>query len=131
MMRSLKSLMRWSLNINIIRKICRILLLYFNIRGSSFLRHKFSHLIPIPRSEVVITSTLFGSKLLVDIRDHIGRYIFLHGLYEEGMMMILRKILRRGDIFIDVRAYIGDIACIVSHFVGKNGLVIAIEPSYD
>lgn len=37
--------------------------------------------------------------------------------------------LRKGDVFIDVGAHIGKYTILVAKIVGKEGLVIAIEPN--
>lgn len=76
----------------------------------------------------VETDTLFGSKILVNARDIVGRYIYYFGMWEPNLTSWISERLREGDIFVDVGANLGYYSLLASKLVGKDGKVIAIEP---
>lgn len=50
-------------------------------------------------------------------------------VHEEMEFLFLKNILKRGDVFVDVGAHLGCYTIPAAKIVGKEGLVIAIEPS--
>src|SRR5580692_1313109 len=50
--------------------------------------------------------TAFGSRIGIDFRDTIQRYIFFFGIWEPVITRYVTGALRPGDIFIDVGANI-------------------------
>jgi len=59
--------------------------------------------------------------------QYIGRAIGLAGEYCEGRNAMLRQIVQKGDIVVDVGAYIGATTLPMAKAVGPDGAVIAIE----
>jgi len=49
--------------------------------------------------------------------------------YEPHVVAVMRRLLRTGDIFLDVGANVGVHSCLGSQLVGEKGLVIAVEAS--
>jgi FkbM family methyltransferase len=76
----------------------------------------------------VKTDTVFGSTVLVNAKDIVGRYIYYFGIWEPNLTFWVSERLREGDIFVDVGANLGYYSLLASKLVGKNGTVIAIEP---
>lgn len=62
-----------------------------------------------------------------DDRD-IGKHIQVTGEYEPHVTAVMRNLLRRGHVFIDVGANIGYFTNLAAHIVGSDGFVLAIEP---
>lgn len=62
--------------------------------------------------------------------DCAGMIVFSHG-YEPLITKLLLRLLKQGDIFVDVGAHAGRYALLTSHKVGSKGLVIALEPIPD
>jgi FkbM family methyltransferase len=71
----------------------------------------------------------FGFFEIRNCRELIQRNIYFLGYYEFRETRLIKRYLRRGDLFIDVGANIGWFAVLASHIVGPNGKVIAFEPS--
>lgn len=51
-----------------------------------------------------------------------------YGVYEIGVVNAIKKLLKKGDTFIDVGANIGYMSCIAMGVVGKTGQVHSFEP---
>jgi FkbM family methyltransferase len=81
-------------------------------------------------NRTVICSVLGNRRLIVDpSQDEYQRRIFLTGDYETGTLYFMEQVLRPGDIFIDAGANLGLMTIHASHLVGKQGAVVAFEPS--
>lgn len=66
-----------------------------------------------------------------DLRDSVQQQLFLRGEWEPTISSTIRKILRPGDVFVDVGANIGYYSLLASHRVGNGGAVLAFEPLPD
>jgi FkbM family methyltransferase len=93
------------------------------------IRYRLCRWLVPPIHGFIICPAYYGIDFLIDSRDWIGKGIYYFGEYEAGTIFVLKNHLRRGDIFLDVGANIGDISCIASRFVGVEGSVYAIEPN--
>jgi len=120
-----------SIRMQISRKVSYLLLQYVNIGVSRYIRHKLCKLLlPLPNG-LVICPTPYDINLLVDPKDLVGKYIYYFGEWEPGTLWVLRNYLNKGDVFLDVGAYIGSISCAASRLVGNQGFIYSIEPSSD
>ena len=72
-----------------------------------------------------------GGKLRVDGSSQTGRIVYATGTYEPATTRIVRKVLRRGDLMVDVGANIGFFCIVAARSVGPGGRVVAFEPSAD
>ena len=83
-------------------------------------------------AQPVICSTAHGFKMLLnparDALRGIEPTIFLTGTYETGTLHVFRKILRRGDVVIDIGANIGLMSLYAAKLVGKAGEIMSFEP---
>lgn len=70
-----------------------------------------------------------GHKIIVDPIKAKGleETIYYTGTYEPGTLAIFKKVLSKGDIFVDVGANIGSTVIPAAKAVGKKGSVIAFE----
>jgi len=119
-----------NIRFQISRKISYFLLHYHRFRYALYLRDKLCRwLVPPPQGPMVCPHYL-DIELLVDPIKGKGleEDIYYFGVYEAGTISVIRKILKEGDIFVDVGANIGSISCLASRFVGKKGHVFAFEP---
>lgn len=70
-----------------------------------------------------------GQFEILNCREHIQQSIFFLGYYEIRESRLARRLLRAGDIFIDIGANLGWFSILAAKQVGKHGKVIAFEPS--
>ncbi len=64
----------------------------------------------------------------VDIASCLGYPLLKDGVYESGMVQVIKTYLKPGDIFVDLGANEGYFTTIASQIVGNTGKVIAVEP---
>ena len=72
-------------------------------------------------------NTKYGFKIYADTMDFIQRAIFNFGFWEPDVSAAISKMLKPGDLFVDVGANIGYYTLLASRKVGQSGEVIAIE----
>jgi FkbM family methyltransferase len=72
-------------------------------------------------------NTYFGAELLCDPNDLIQRSILNFGVWEPNISYWIGRILRPGDVCIDVGANIGYDTLLASSAVGAAGKVVSIE----
>lgn len=82
-------------------------------------------LAPTPSVELI---NIDGFYVEIDHALEFNRYIY-YNLYEEHLIALLKKVLRKGDIFFDPGTNIGYITAIASSLAGETGKVFAFEPS--
>lgn len=81
-----------------------------------------------PSRELVCT-TQHGVYLIVNpAADPYQKGIFETGTYEPGLLALMSRLLRAGDVFVDVGANIGLMSLVASRLVGSTGYVYAFEP---
>jgi FkbM family methyltransferase len=70
-----------------------------------------------------------GFHMLADTTDVPGRALATAGIWEHYVVAELRRLLRPGDVFVDVGANIGYYTLLASRLVGPRGHVYALEPA--
>lgn len=80
-----------------------------------------------PPDAEFIGRTIFGSRVLSNAQDVIGRYIYYFGVWEPNQTAWIRRRLAPGDVFIDVGANIGYYSLLASTLVSSTGSVVAVE----
>ena len=81
----------------------------------------------VPRTGKV-NALVHGFKIKLDLSDHIQRMVYM-GCYERCETDVFKRYLKPGMTVVDVGANIGYFTLLASRIVGRNGRVIAIEPS--
>lgn len=83
----------------------------------------------LPDGEVLI-KTLDGFQLYVNPKYDKGieRKLYLTGSYEKGLLRILDKLVKPGDIVVDAGANIGLISIFCALRAGQSGMVLSFEP---
>ncbi len=102
-----------------------------DIRGIRKIAHFLPGLlIPKPKNPLVI-KTLHGFGLNIDPVQNEGveSSIYYTGTYEKGTLHVIKNILNKGDLFIDVGANIGLMSIFASSLVSETGRIIAFEPN--
>jgi FkbM family methyltransferase len=75
-----------------------------------------------------IISSAMGVRLFIDPFTHLGKEIITVDSYEMDTVEIFNSELESGQIFLDIGANEGVFSALSGKIVGKEGLVIAIEP---
>jgi FkbM family methyltransferase len=70
-----------------------------------------------------------GLSLEVDPNNVIGRDIYFHGSCEPAVARFLARTLRRGMIFVDAGANVGEMTVRAARLVGPTGRVVSLEAS--
>lgn len=65
-------------------------------------------------------------RVHVDTRDFIQRTIYLTGLWDDGVGAAIRRLLKPGDLFVDVGAHVGYFSLLAAR---RGAQVIAFEPN--
>jgi hypothetical protein len=74
------------------------------------------------------TATLYGARFKLDMSDFIQRNMYA-GSFEWREARAVRDILLSGMTFVDVGANVGFYTALAAEAVGRNGTVLAFEPS--
>lgn len=99
-------------------------------RGARFIRSLVKTvLIPPPKGKTTCRIP-YGFSLIVDpiLDKGVERNIYFYGGYEYGTLEIMKRILDRGDVFIDAGSNVGLMTLASSKFVGIGGMVYSFEP---
>lgn len=70
-----------------------------------------------------------GGFIFASLTDYVGRAAFFVGDLDRKITWICERIVRDGDIVLDIGANIGLITVLMSDLVGKNGHVHSFEPN--
>lgn len=77
----------------------------------------------------IILKKLLGENFYRKIRIYYTIFRFKRGIFYEADVEFLKKIIKPGDICIDIGANVGEHLYVLSKLVGNNGKVIGFEPS--
>jgi len=78
--------------------------------------------------EELLTITQDGREFIVDPAPHSYQNVYFLGEYEPGITEIISKIVKKGDVCLDIGANIGWYATLLQKLVGASGKVYAFEP---
>ena len=100
-------------------------------RGHGWLAH---HVLPAPapatggRADPREVALRRGPRVLVRTDEFIGRIVFYFGELDPRISWVCRRLLRPGDVVVDVGANYGVVALLAAQLVGPTGTVHAVEP---
>ncbi len=95
--------------------------------GRYFLVYQLRHFAGSP-FVTRVPPDLGGFAFRCDARDSVAREVCFTGCYEPQETQLASRLLRPGDVFVDVGANWGYFTLAASHWVGDAGRVIAFEP---
>lgn len=72
---------------------------------------------------------ILGLKLYIYPRNEVFRAIYVTGTYDPNTLAVLKHLIHKGDVVLDIGANFGYISLVMSKLAGEQGKVIAIEPS--
>jgi FkbM family methyltransferase len=109
--------------------IARIARLYPFMSGNFTLVNysRFSRLFPASPRLAWCPSP--GGPILVPLNDAVGRCIYFTGDYDRKITWLCRKILKPGDIALDIGANLGVVTLAMARAVGPVGHVHSFEPN--
>lgn len=81
------------------------------------------------RGSAILCRTRFGARLTCRLTDFIQRKIAYFGVWEPHLTAYFQRVLKPGDVFVDVGANIGYYSLLAAPLVGSSGKVVAIEAS--
>ena len=70
-----------------------------------------------------------GAAIRLDLGEHVQRWIYFFGVYEQDTVDWFRSNLRPGMVVLDIGANVGQYTLIAARGVGPNGRVHAFEPN--
>lgn len=70
-----------------------------------------------------------GAKALVPLDDFVGRAMYFFGELDPKITRALRRVLRPGDVALDIGANLGLVSLQMARMVGPGGAVHAFEPN--
>lgn len=70
-----------------------------------------------------------GTRIRVSLSDYDGRSVFYTGDADRKVTWLLGRIVRPGDVVLDIGANIGLVTMILSRLVGESGHVHSFEPN--
>ena len=77
----------------------------------------------------VIMNWVNGLKLRIYPKNEVFRSIYVAGIYDPNIAVVINSLLPQRGVFIDVGANMGYLSLLASKVVGELGKVYAIEPS--
>lgn len=82
-----------------------------------------------PTASDQLFTTRWHTTIMADWQDAIGGSIGLFGVYDLATTELLWRLIRPGNLVLDIGANIGYMTGLCSHRAGKNGAVWAFEPN--
>ncbi len=100
---------------------------HYLYRPSQVTRRVYRQFVAGAKASTVVALP-WGARMRVDPREHIGRSIYLHGIYDLGVSEALWRLLQAGDVAVDAGAHVGYMTGLMAARVGAPGRVLAFEP---
>ena len=69
----------------------------------------------------------YGAELVLPLGDYNGRHLYFHGVYEPHVTGLVSRLLRPGEVALDVGANNGYFTALFACRVGPEGRVHAVE----
>jgi FkbM family methyltransferase len=70
-----------------------------------------------------------GARMVADLAEHVQRWIYFFGVYEEATVNWFRSALKPGMVVLDIGAHVGQYSLIAGSAVGPAGRVHSFEPN--
>lgn len=76
----------------------------------------------------VLVSTVDGRRMYADLSTGMCESLYFLGYYEHAVSSVIRSVVRRGDVCLDVGANLGWYTTLLQQLSGPDGTVHAFEP---
>jgi FkbM family methyltransferase len=76
-----------------------------------------------------VTKLITGDSFHIVLPDNISRSTYLAGYFEPEDTIAFIKLIKEGDIFLDIGAHIGYYSILAARLVGNTGAVYSFEPT--
>ena len=97
------------------------------VRGSGRIGHAIANFYRRKPRAAVMTS-VFGFRMRLDPMEYVeADILFVPQIYDRRELNHLRRVLRPGDVFVDLGANVGLYALVASRLVGATGRVYAVD----
>ena len=117
---------------SLVAPLFRLLLSFKFFRKRYYGIHKRIFLpLDLFKGQSIIASYDKTLKLKLDLDEWIQQQVYFLGVYDEKGINFLKKILKKGDVFVDVGANIGCYTLVAAKLVGNFGEIHAFEPVSD
>src|SRR5947209_6611895 len=93
-------------------------------KGKTRIEELLCRLLWVPNQTVV----LGGARMELDLAEWTQMQLLKRNWLEPRTLELYAKLLRPGDVFVDVGAHVGFHSLVARQIIGFEGLVIAIEP---
>jgi FkbM family methyltransferase len=103
---------------------------WYVYRPSQIVRRLYHSVIPGPRGVRPIPLP-WGGTLKADTAKNMGRSLLEAGIYEIATSEVIARLLRPGDLALDVGAHVGYMTVLMGRRAGPDGRVLAFEPHPD
>ncbi len=80
-------------------------------------------------TKTVIMNWMNGLRLRIYPGNEVFRSIFVRGIYDPNLVVVINALLPTDGVFVDIGANMGYCSLLMSEKVGEDGKVFAIEPS--
>ncbi|MFQ3597207.1 MAG: FkbM family methyltransferase [Chloroherpetonaceae bacterium] len=94
---------------------------------SLLMKFYFPYLAPLPPSREVVTLSS-GIRMDLELNEYVQSQLYLFGNFEPATVKVLKRLLKSGDMVLDIGANVGYIALEMAKCVGASGKVFAFEP---
>lgn len=93
---------------------------------NSFLKRSYINLFNISTIQYKVS----GVKLKLHLKNDVDRRLFLYG-FEKDVLKYFRKVLKNGDIVLDIGANFGIYSLVASQRLKRSGKIYAFEPAHN
>ena len=83
----------------------------------------------VQATDVRLIVSTRGGRMEVDTGDTVGGVVAVSGIWEPNATAVVVRLLRPGDVFVDLGAHTGYYTLLAADLVGTAGHVFAFEPS--
>jgi FkbM family methyltransferase len=94
-----------------------------------FLRHGYTFVQWLHHNRKSVLKMVDGIRYELNLNEVIDSSIYFLGTYEPDLVSIIKRLIKQGDVILDVGANVGCHALLFSKLAGPQGRVIAFEPT--
>lgn len=87
----------------------------------------FPYLAPVPPAKQIVTLN-GGIRMELELNEYLQSQLYLFGTFEPSTVKALKRLLRSGDVALDIGGNVGYIALEMAKRVGRSGKIFAFEP---